>query len=239
MQSLNSEKERLNRISSSWSSTTGANGQLVIYSYQTLKPFFLGKKCLELGSADGQMTKFLVSDFDKVVAVDGSEKFIETLQKLNIQNLIPVCSLFENLNLNEKFSTVVMAHILEHVENPVDVIKIGARHLDEEGVLLIDVPNANSLHRLAAVKMGLLKQKDDLNATDLMLGHRRVYTSDLMKEHIEKAGLRVKSWGGHFLKTVSNAQMEQTWTKEMMDAYYEIGKDFPENAAEIYFVCQA
>ncbi len=239
MQSSSSEKERLNQISSHWSSTTGVNGQLLIYNYYAIRPFFSGDSCLELGSADGQITRLLVNDFSRVVAVDGAERFVQELRKLNIQNLTPVCSLIEELNLNEKFSTVVMAHILEHVENPIDVIKIGAKHLEDNGVLLISVPNANSLHRLAAVKMGLLKQKDELNETDLMIGHRRVYTPDLMRRHIEETGLKIKTWGGYFLKTVSNAQMEKTWTKEMMDAYYEIGKDFPENAAEIYFVCQA
>jgi 2-polyprenyl-3-methyl-5-hydroxy-6-metoxy-1,4-benzoquinol methylase len=233
-----SEEIRLKKISDNWSSKTGANGEFVKYSYSNLKSYFKGDLCLELGSADGQMTQFLVNNFKRVVAVDGSEKFVNELKEWDISNLEPICSLFEEFSFGEKFDTIVMAHILEHVDDPIQVLKLGRSLLKEDGVLLVDVPNANSLHRLAAVKMGLLKQKDQLNNTDHMLGHRRVYTSELMKEHIKMAELNLASWGGHFLKTVSNAQMEKNWNREMMDAYYELGKEFPENAAEIYFVCK-
>lgn len=238
MEKLHSERERLSSISSYWSSTTGINAHFVTYSYKALRPFFRGKTCLELGSADGQMTQYLVQDFSKVVAVDGSEKFIDDLKKKDIANLIPVCSLFEEFEYSEKFDTVIMAHILEHVDNPVEIISIGKKFLKQDGVLLIDVPNAKSFHRLAAVEMGLLKAIDELNETDNLLGHRRVYTSELMRDHIKQAGLKPVHWGGHFLKTVSNKQMEESWNQQMMDAYFEVGKRFPDNCAEIYFVCE-
>ena len=238
MQNSLNEKERLNNISDYWSSKTGVNSTFVTFSYKALQPFFRRDSCLELGSADGQMTQYLVQDFDKVVAVDGSQRFINELSQLKIKNLETVCSLFEEYKSGERFDTVIMSHILEHVDNPVEIISIGKRYLKPGGVLLIDVPNARSFHRIAAVEMGLLTKIDDLNETDLMLGHRRVYTSDLMKEHIKLAGLRLIHWGGHFLKTVSNKQIEESWNDDMMKAYFEVGKSFPDYCAEIYFVCE-
>lgn len=239
MARLIEEKERLDNISTYWSSKTGVNSVFVTLSYKALRPFFKGQTCLELGSADGQMTQYLVNDFDRVVAVDGSQKFIDELNEKGIKNLEAVCSLFEGYETKDKFDTVVMAHILEHVDNPIEIIAIGKKFLKPGGVLLIDVPNARSFHRLAAVEMGMLKVTDELNETDHMLGHRRVYTSDLMKDHIRQAGLKVVHWGGHFLKTVSNKQMEESWNEEMMNAYFEVGKRFPDNCAEIFFVCES
>jgi SAM-dependent methyltransferase len=172
------------------------------------------------------------------MAVDGSPKFVDQLTALGHPNLVARCSLFEELVCDTKFETVLLAHILEHVDNPVEIIRVGKKHVADGGVILIDVPNADSFHRLAGVRMGLLKKKDDLNETDHKLGHRRVYTVELMKKHIETAELRIREWGGCFLKTVSNAQMEESWTREMMDAYFELGREFPGNAAEIFFVCE-
>lgn len=231
------ERQRLEAISNAWSSTEGIDARMISYTYQTLKPFFVGKTCLELGCADGQMTNYLVQDFEQVVAVDGSKVFIEQLESRNIPNLSLVYSLFEHYEPTERFDVIMMAHILEHVDHPADLLKRVAPWVKEDGVILVDVPNADSLHRLAGVKMGLLERKDSLNEKDHFLGHRRVYTVELMRQHIEGAGLTLKHWGGHFLKTVSNGQMIKSWTSDMMDAYYELGKEFPDNAAEIYFVC--
>ena len=235
--SVSRKREELEQISRNWSSKTGANGELVAYTYKALRPYFRGVTCLELGSADGQVTERILSDFDRIVSVDGSQKYVDELKSIGAPNLVAIRSLIEELNLTEQFDTVLMLHILEHVDDPVKCLSGASKYLKDDGVLLIDVPNANSFHRLAGVKMGLLGNKDELNETDLRIGHRRVYTSDLMKKHIEQAGLKIRTCGGFFLKTVSNAQMEQSWTREMMDAYFQLGCEFPDNAAEIYFVC--
>jgi 2-polyprenyl-3-methyl-5-hydroxy-6-metoxy-1,4-benzoquinol methylase len=41
----------------------------------------------------------------------------------------------------------MLTHILEHVDDPVQVLKIAKKFLKEDGVLIADVPNAHSLHR--------------------------------------------------------------------------------------------
>ncbi|NLH39957.1 MAG: hypothetical protein GX445_07850 [Elusimicrobia bacterium] len=99
-------------------------------------------------------------------------------------------------------------------------------------------PNANSIHRQAGVKMGLLKRENELNKLDKKLGHRRIYTLETLQNDINKAGLNIKEIGGIFLKPLSNTRIEKWWTKKMMDAFYELGKKYPEIGAEIYAVCE-
>ena len=101
------------------------------------------------------------------------------------------------------------------------------------------VPNGNSIHRLAAVKMGLLDNTCQLNSRDLALGHRRVYTPQTFRVDIEKSGLKVLEIGGVYLKPLSNGQIQEHWSEEMIQGFYELGKDFPELAAEIFVVCKA
>ena len=146
--------------------------------------------------------------------------------------------MFENYDPNEQFYTIIMAHILEHVKDPILILKKAKNWLRDDGVILIDVPNANSIHRQAGVKMGLLKSVDELNKLDKKLGHRRVYTWETLKRDIESAGLKIKKMGGVFLNPLTNAQIEKWFTEEMMDAFYELGKEYPEIAAEIYAVCE-
>ena len=52
--------------------------QLADYNFHSLKPFFKGKKALELGPCSGYMTKSLIKEFDSIDLVEGSEKIAES-----------------------------------------------------------------------------------------------------------------------------------------------------------------
>lgn len=110
--------------------------------------------------------------------------------------------------------------------------------LAAEGRLFLGVPNANSIHRLVAVKMGLLDNPCQLNSRDHELGHRRVYTPNTFRTDIEKSELKVLEMGGVYFKPLSNRQIQDHWTAEMIQGFYELGKDFPDYAAELYAVCK-
>lgn len=85
--------------------------------------------------------------------------------------------------------------------------------------------------------MGLLASPFELNQHDHALGHRRVYSLDLLRKQVAAAGLAVVEVGGIFFKPLSDAQIQRQWTPAMIDGFYELGKDFPANAAEIFAVC--
>ena len=102
---------------------------------------------------------------------------------------------------------------------------------------MIGVPNGHSIHRLVAVKMNLLDHPCQQNDRDKALGHRRVYTQETLKQHIDEAGLTFLDMDGVFFKPLSNAQIQEQWTPEMINGFYELGKDMPEYAAELLAVC--
>jgi 2-polyprenyl-3-methyl-5-hydroxy-6-metoxy-1,4-benzoquinol methylase len=210
---------------------------LIRFRYETLRPHFHGAVGLELGPAEGQMTQFLISDFESLTAVDGAPKLLDKIP--DYPNLIKVHALFENFNPQKKFDTIIMEHILEHVDKPVALLKRIKKWLRPEGRILLGVPNGNSIHRLAAVKMGLLKHSCELNSRDIAQGHRRVYKRETLIRDIESAGIKIMELGGVFFKPLSNRQIHDSWTKDMILGFYELGKDFQENAADIYAVCNA
>lgn len=210
--------------------------RLIGFRYKTLKPHFKGAQGLEMGPAEGQMTQFLVRDFERLTVVEGAYTLLKRIP--DYPNIVKIHSLFEDFEPEWKFSSIIMEHILEHVENPVDLIRRAKTWLEPGGRLLLGVPNGNSFHRLAAAKMGLLEHPCQLNSRDLAQGHRRVYTHETFRHDIETAGVRIVEMGGVFFKALSNQQIQDNWSEEMILGFYELGKDFPCHAADIFAVCE-
>jgi 2-polyprenyl-3-methyl-5-hydroxy-6-metoxy-1,4-benzoquinol methylase len=211
--------------------------RLIRYRYQTIKQYIQGPEGLELGPAEGEMTQFLIGDFSRLTVVDGSSELLAQIPEYT--NLTKIHSLFEDFVPEQRFNTIIMEHVLEHVDHPLKLLERAKKWLAPHGNLLIGVPNANSIHRLAAVKMGLLAQQCELNSRDHALGHRRVYTHDTLKAAIRGAGLNLIEIGGVFFKPLSNKQIQDHWSEEMIQGFYELGKDFPKYAAELYAVCKS
>ncbi|KAB1232132.1 class I SAM-dependent methyltransferase [Chryseobacterium viscerum] len=209
--------------------------KLTELNYLSLKPYFKGESALELGPALGHMTKYLVNDFSSLDLVEGSKDLINQIP--DYPNITKHNSYFEEFKTDKKFDTIIMSHVLEHIENPVDVLKLVYSWLSDNGVFLISVPNAKSIHRLAAVEMGLLNSEYELNQRDHELGHYRVYDLDTLKNDITKAGYTIIDEGGIFFKPVSNGQIENNWNEAMIEGFYKLGKKFPHHCAEIYVAC--
>lgn len=210
--------------------------RLIGYRYRAMKPWLQGPNGLELGPAEGQMTRFLREDFERLTVVDGAKELLALIP--DGPHLRKVHALFEDFQPDHQFNTIIMDHILEHVDHPVKLLRQVQPWLAPGGRLLVGVPNAHSLHRLAAVHMGLLQEPHALNQRDHAQGHRRVYDPDTFEADILAAGLRIEHLGGVFLKPLSNQQIETNWTEAMMDGFYELGNQFPRNTADLFAVCR-
>lgn len=220
------------------SSYTKFNDWMIERRYQGLKKYFMGTACLEMGSAEGSGTKYLLEHFDEVTVVDGSKEAVESVKKqFGQEKLTVVHSYFEEMELGEKrFDTIVLAHILEHIDTPQTTLTQAKKYLKPGGVVIIDVPNGDSLHRQVGVKMGLLKERIELNEADLSIGHKRVYVPSTFKEEIEAAGFKIQTFGGMFIKVLSNSQTEKVFDEKQLEALFTVGEDNPEIAAEMFII---
>jgi 2-polyprenyl-3-methyl-5-hydroxy-6-metoxy-1,4-benzoquinol methylase len=204
-----------------------------------ISPFFFGTRLLEMGCGDGEMTQYFTQYFESITVVDGSETMLNECRNRLLNDKIKFeLSLFEEYVPENKFETIIMSHILEHLDEPVKMLEIVSTWLKKDGRIIVAVPNAGSLHRRAAVKMGLLKTCDSLNNQDLLLGHRRVYYPEVLKEHCKLAGLNVKHFGGVMLKALTNRQIEENWSSQMIEAFILLGDDLPELCAEMFVVLE-
>lgn len=216
----------------------GVSGVMVEYSYIVFSKYLRKGNILELGPAEGVMTERFVRAGRDLTVVEGAKKFCDDLAQ-RYPSIKIHHSMFEDFNTDQKFDNIVLGHVLEHVDNPVKVLKHVKKFLKKNGVILAAVPNANSIHRQAAVEMGLLKKTNSLNELDIHHGHQRVYSVPELRKDFEKAGLKVKKISGYWLKPISNKQIDETWTPEMIDAFMKLGERYPEIAAEILIVATA
>lgn len=232
------ETFRLDSIAAdSWYSR-GLNTRTVDYCGRVFARFWKGHRCLEMGPAEGVMTPQLYRAFPELTLVEGAEAFCGDLRD-SFPNATVVHSLFENFAPARLFDTIVLGHVLEHVAHPDEVLRKAGAWLAPEGVICCAVPNARSLHRQAAVLMGILETEHSLNSTDIHHGHRRVYDPETFRAEFRAAGLTIEATGGYWLKPLSNAQMESAWTAEMFEAFMRLGERYPDIAAEIYVIASA
>lgn len=237
MDTRNPHTERLDAIGEDDWYERGANAAMIEYCASIFARHFVGSTCLELGPAQGLLTRSLVDRFDHVTVVEGSRRFCDRLAREHPS--ITVChALFEDFTTADRYDTIVLGHVLEHVEDPRAVLRRVRAWLAVGGVVLAAVPNARSLHRELAVELGMLQTIYELNATDIHHGHHRVYDPDQLRHDFESAGFEIELQGGYWLKTLSNAQIEATYSDELLRACMVVGERYPEIAAETYVVAR-
>lgn len=235
---MDGERDRLERIAADSWYARGPNAVMIEYCATVFARTWHGNSCLELGPAEGLMTEALRDSFPDLTLVDGSRRFVETL-RARFPGASVVHSLFEELRFDRTFDTIVLSHVLEHVVDPVQLLRKAASWLAPGGEVYAAVPNANSLHRRAAVLMGLLPNVHGFSPADVHHGHRRVYDSETLGRDFRRAGLEIRKTGGFWLKPVSDAQIEAGWTPEMLAAFMKLGEEYPDLSAELYVIAHA
>jgi 2-polyprenyl-3-methyl-5-hydroxy-6-metoxy-1,4-benzoquinol methylase len=122
-----------------------------------------------------------------------------------------------------------MGFVLEHVDDPQEVINKYKGFLSPNGKMYIAVPNANSLHRLIGFEAGLLADVHNLSEYDLQLGHKRYFDMAILSDMIQKSGLRITDKKGILLKPITTSQMKELgWNGNVINALLNLGEQFPE-----------
>lgn len=195
-------------------------------SIELAKELVLDKKVLNLGLGNGYTSKVVNDICRKQIVIEGSKKIIDSFSFKSTKTEI-LQAYFEDFCTSEKFEVILANHVLEHVQDPINLMRIKFHEwLDKDGIAFITVPNAKSIHRLIGKQMGLLNNEHDLNNSDLKAGHQRIYNIDTLKKDVEAANLEILDIGGYNLKLVSLAQMKD-WSQDLLDAIFEVSKNMP------------
>ncbi|WP_243546897.1 class I SAM-dependent methyltransferase [Pseudodesulfovibrio tunisiensis] len=213
----------------------GICSMTIPYSFKIFKRWLVGNKILELGPAEGLMTEQLVALGKSITVVEGALGFCEIIKK-RCPAVKIIHSLFEDFSTTETFDHIILGHVLEHVKNPVGILKQISRFLTPQGTILSAVPNARSIHRQAATIMGITSSEYEASAKDKRHGHQRIYSPESFRSDFVQAGLKIDHFGGYWLKPLADKQIEQSWSTEQLAAFMVLGERYPDIAAEIYII---
>lgn len=214
------------------------------YMIRSFEPFFRPGSLLELGSFKGDFTRRFLAHFDDVTCVEASgEAIAEAKRKLGEQ-VGYIHSLFETATLPRRYDNIVLTHVLEHLDDPVRVLRrINNEWLAPGGRLFLVCPNANAPSRQIAVKMGLISHNSAVTPAEAEHGHRRTYTLDTLERDATAADLNVVHRSGIFFKALANFQWDRLLqtdiiSPEYLEGCYQLGQVYPDLCASIFLLCE-
>ena len=214
------------------------------YMIKSFEPFFNKGSLLELGSFKGDFTRRLVPYFDEVTCVEASDVAIAEARKKLGDKVNYINSLFEQASLPKRYDNIVMTHVLEHLDDPVLVLKrINDEWLAEGGRFFLVCPNANAPSRQIAVKMGLITHNAAVTPAEAEHGHRCTYSLDTLERDAAAAGLKVLHRSGIFFKALANFQWDRLLqtdiiSREYLEGCYQLGQHYPDLCSSIFLMCE-
>ena len=189
-------------------------------------------------------TKRLVPLFNDITCVEASDEAITIAKKEFGDKVKFIKAVFEEVTLPGKYDNIILTHVLEHLDDPVGVMKrINDKWLADKGRFFLVCPNANAPSRQIAVKMGLISHNSAITPAEAEHGHRITYTLDTLERDARAAGLNVVHRSGIFFKALANFQWDRLLntdiiSEEYLQGCYQLGQIYPDLCSSIFLMCE-
>jgi trans-aconitate methyltransferase len=185
---------------------------------------------LELGLGHGYSTLLFSRAVARHVVLEGSPAVITNFRKASPECRAEIIeTYFESFEGKERFDVIVMGFILEHVDNPAEILARYRQFLAPNGTLFVAVPNMESMNRRLGHLAGMLPDLGALSENDLLLGHKRYYTVGSLKTELRDAGYEVGRVEGIYLKPITTRQLiSLNLGPKIIEALCKLGLEYPE-----------
>lgn len=129
--------------------------------------------------------------------------------------------------------------MLHEVEDAELILRGLANACTGDTVVHINVPNANSFHRILAKNSRMMDDVHEFSERNRQLQQHRVFDIKSLTTEVEKMGFSVCESGSYFLKPFTHAQMfrmmeDHIIGEEVLDGLYAITDSLQEYGSEIY-----
>ncbi|MDI9339979.1 MAG: class I SAM-dependent methyltransferase [Sediminibacterium sp.] len=214
------------------------------FMLKAFTPFFKQGNFLELGSFKGDFTRRFLPHFEDITCVEASDEAVAIARQEFGDRVKIVNALFEEVTLPTKYDNIVLTHVLEHIDDPVGLMKrINNEWLSDTGRFFLVCPNANAPSRQIAVKMGLITHNSAVTPAEAEHGHRITYTLDTLERDAKAAGLKVVHRSGIFFKALANFQWDRLLNTDIispayLEGCYELGQQYPDLCSSIFLMCE-
>jgi len=197
------------------------------------------KIALEIGSADGVMTKKLVNVTQALDVVEPSSVYAEQIKAIPGLRNVFNCFL-EDIPIPLQYDVVLMMGLLHHIENPCEFLCYSKRFVAQAGLIMATVPNVNSIHRQIGVEMGLLNDVKGTSERNLKFKQYGRFTKQSLIELFDEAGYTIVQCYGYMFKPFSSEMMLKLDLSEaLVTALYEMGKKYESMCSQVLIVAKS
>lgn len=206
------------------------------------------KNILEIGCGFEPIFQFL-EDFATMTVIEPGYDFFANAQKLACDNKKIRCiqeffckEILTELT-NQSYDFILVSSLLHELENPVEFLEALKEICSPETIIHINVPNANSIHRILAKEMGLIKNETEKSEANIKLQQHSVFSMESLVELVRNQLFQIVDKGSYFIKPFAHYQMQQLLDANIvdftvLDGLYNLTKYIPEFGSEIFVDCK-
>jgi hypothetical protein len=137
------------------------------------------------------------------------------------------------------FDLIVLSGLLNEIADCRPLLNAVAGLCGPATTVHVNVPNARSLHRLLAVRMGLIASVSEMSDAQKAFQQPWIFTMESLVALVESCGFRVRESGSYFVKPFTHAQMQALLdggflTPQMLEGFWNLAQDLPQNGSEIF-----
>ena len=238
LKKLREEVERASNFYYYSSQQQGIDNKTKRFVIESCEPYFKGNRVLELGYIDGIWTDVILNKGYNIDIVEGAKKQVvhAELKYKNNSKVKVVHQLFQEFTPSYKYNTIVAADILRYIPKPLEFLTNISDWLEDDGHLIVTVPNSRSFHRRIGVLLNMEATPTVQNKRDLEVGNIRSYDRYELRHLLISSGYNVIELHGCFLKPLSSEQMKD-WDHSLLRAFFDIGKELEDYCWFIYVIC--
>lgn len=207
---------------------------------------YCSKRILEIGCGCEPLFQH-VGNKDWVI-VEPSELFCELAQK-KAEGREHICILqcfFEDCAeklAKESFDMIICSGLLHEVEEPKRMLESIWAICGENTIVHVNVPNANSFHRILAKNMNIISDVHEKSERNIMFQQNTVFDMDELTEMLTRCGYTILDKGSCLIKPFTHKQMyemieKEIINKEVLDGLDYMVRDFPQMGSEIFVNCK-
>ena len=205
------------------------------------------RSIIEIGC--GMYPLFLyIEDFDQYVLFEPSDGFYKNAVKVagpddRIKIIHKSFDYDKALEGSKLPDYIICSSLLHELADPQLMLDNIRKYCTRETIVHINVPNANSFHRLFAVYMGLISNTTEMTDRNKKLQQNTVFDLNHLCTLVKVSGFEVIDKGSYFIKPFTHAQMWELLTKhiideKVLDGLYDLSDYMKDFGSEIYVNCK-